>query len=241
MFRIFAAVLCLLNVSLAYAQFKGELVLEPAGCETKGQCTLAKEFGYIDADRVGWEARKGLPTDGASIPPWARPFVGEPFEKAFIKAAVIHDHYCDRRVRPWRQTHRVFYNALLESGVSRSKAGVMYFAVLVGGPKWMKVVKGKPCGLGIDCINDVRTAASVPDGTLSLGEENAIFIARPDDFGSAEFARTMAEEAPELTKRGEALSREDVERAAAVAMAGDLFFSNGDEVGGDLSRDVEFK
>ncbi|MEX2746241.1 hypothetical protein AB3480_34495 [Rhizobium mongolense] len=138
-------------------------------------------------------------------------------------------------------THRVFYNALLESGVSKNKAGIMYFAVLVGGPKWMKVIKGKPCGLGIDCINEIEAGASVPNGTLTLGEENAVLISRPADFGSVGFTKIMADDVPELIKQGEDLDRGDVERAAAEAMAGDLFFSNGDEVGGDLSGELEFK
>ncbi|MGO4405245.1 hypothetical protein AB4Z10_13415 [Bosea sp. RAF48] len=33
------------------------------------------------------------------------------------------------------QTHKVFYEALRASGVSESLAGIMYYAVIMGGPK----------------------------------------------------------------------------------------------------------
>jgi hypothetical protein len=225
----------------AHAGFIGELKLRPDGCASTGNCTLEEEFGYVDAANVGWVAKKGLLTDGASIPPWAQPIVGGPFEKAFIKAAVIHDHYCDRHVRPWRQTHRVFYDALLASGVSKSKAGIMYFAILVGGPKWVKLIKGKPCALGFSCINNVSISASMPGTGVALGEENEVFLARPPLFGSAQFENIMARELPNLEKEGDNLARESVELTAAKAMAGDLYFINGEEVGGDIGGSLEFK
>lgn len=223
------------------AGFIGELKLTPPGCESKGTCVLGSEFGYVDPTGTGWMAAAGLLTDGASIPPWAVPIVGKPFEAAFVKAAVIHDHYCARHVRPWRQTHRVFYDALRESGVSKGKAGTMYFAILVGGPKWAKLVKGKPCPLGHACINDVRIGNSVPGTNVLLGEENAVLLTRPAAYASARFANLMALEVPELERKGEALEVEDVELKAAKAMAGDFFFSNGDEIGGELGAAMHGK
>src|SRR5690606_25020755 len=126
----------------ASAGFEGTLTLLPSGCEASGQCTPGTDFGFVDSAGYGWQAAKGLLTDGASIPPWAQPLVGGAFDESFIKAAIIHDHYCVRHVRPWRNTHKVFHEALLASGVAPGKAGIMYFAVLVGGPKWVKLVQG---------------------------------------------------------------------------------------------------
>jgi hypothetical protein len=106
----------------------------------------------------------------ATIPSWARPFVGGPFDPSYIKAAVIHDHYCDRHVRPWRSTHRAFYDALIALGLDTAKAKVMYYAVYLGGPKWVKLIPGKPCGSGIACINNVKIdmrGARSPPGTTS--------------------------------------------------------------------------
>ncbi|MBY3181362.1 DUF1353 domain-containing protein [Rhizobium laguerreae] len=226
---------------MAKAAFVGELELLPPGCEASGNCTLGQEFGFVDSGNNGWMAKKGLLTDGASIPPWAQPIVGNPFEKAFIKAAVIHDHYCDRHVRPWRQTHRVFYDALLESGVSKSKAGIMYFAILVGGPKWVKLVKGKPCALGFSCINKVEIGSSLPGAGIALGEESDVFLTRPSTYGSAQFTNIMTKEIPALEQKGEELQPEQVELEAAKSMAGDIYFINGEEIGGDIGGKVEFK
>lgn len=229
-----ALVLWGLMAAPAAAQFEGNLVLEPSGCEVTGHCTLGEELGYLDPAGVGWQARKGLLTDGASIPPWAQPYIGMPFDPAFIRAAVIHDHYCDRHVRPWRMTHRVFYDALRESGVAKLKAGIMYFAILVGGPKWSKLIPGKPCPIGTICIRSVEAGASVAGAGIMLAEDGSPYLSRPAQFGTAFFAVTMERHVPALEAMGESLEPEDVEAEAVRAMAGDFFFMSGDEVGTTL-------
>ena len=93
--------------SSAAAQFIGNLELNPPGCQATGQCTLGSDLRYTDPNGLTWQAAAGNRTDGASIPFWAQPIVGAPFDESYIKAAVIHDHYCDRHVRSWRATHRV--------------------------------------------------------------------------------------------------------------------------------------
>lgn len=215
--------------------FEGDLVLIPPGCEQQGKCKLKNEFSYVDPAGIGWTARADLVTDGASIPSWAQPIIGLPFTPAYVKAAVIHDHYCDRHVRPWRQTHRVFYDALRKSGVPAETAGVMYFAVLVGGPKWVKLVKGVPCSAGLSCINQVDVAALVPDANLTINEDTILHIKRPDQYGSTRFEGLMAENLPKLTPLGDALTPDQVEALAESAMLDDFFFRNGDEVGSSIS------
>ena len=231
-----------LAVALVYptschAEFVGILELLPNGCEQTGQCRLGQDFGYVDPGGIGWQAKKGLLTDGASIPPWARPFIGEPFDRAFIRAAVIHDHYCIRHVHPWRPTHRMFYNALIDSEVPAAQAGIMYFAVMVGGPKWAKLIKGKPCPIGTGCINQLDMAASV-GGTLALSGTSELMITRPNRYGSASFANAMAKAVPELIAKGNGLAVADVETLAAKMMASDFYFSNGDEIGAGVSVTV---
>lgn len=230
---VFAALMTGSTIS-GEAGFEGELVLKPDGCQTAGLCTLDADFGFVDAAGLGWQAAKGLLTDGASIPPWAQPFVGQPFETAFIKAAVIHDHYCDRHVRPWRLTHKVFHEALLESGVSRAKAGIMYFAVMVGGPKWVRLIKGKPCPVGTGCINQFDISASMPGNAIAFGSGGELLMTRADEYGSARFANTMEKTIPELESLGDALTAEKVEEFAKAAMAEDFYFLNEDEVGTGL-------
>ncbi|SCX28616.1 hypothetical protein DSM25558_4518 [Agrobacterium sp. DSM 25558] len=113
---------------------------------------LEADFGYIDANGVGWQTNKATKTDGASIPPLLRPFVGSSWEESYIRAAVIHDWYCDRHVRTWKQTHRVFYDAMLSSGLQKPKAKLLFYAVYAFGPRWGYLVPGQPCAAGIDCI-----------------------------------------------------------------------------------------
>ncbi len=81
-------------------------------------------------------------TDGASIPGWAQPIIGGAWETEFIRAAVIHDWYCIRTVRKRSETHRMFYDALIESKVDRRKALIMYYAVVVGSHMWIDLIEG---------------------------------------------------------------------------------------------------
>lgn len=155
-----AAVLSILFLlsTESIADFSGELVLKPDGCEKVRECYTKFPLHFVDSKGTEWEAKANLKTDGATIPIWAQPFIGEPYDKSFIKAAIVHDHYCDRHVRPWRQTHRVFYEMLQALGVPPLKSKLMYYAVFIGGPKWVELVPGKNCGL--QCINTFNTLES---------------------------------------------------------------------------------
>ena len=162
----FCFLMCVLVfLSPAYAQdpvrdkFIGDLKFVDPNCESQGECELAEDFAYQDPYQYTWQSDKGDKTDGASIPPflWGAQIgdinIGFPFDDDLIKAAVIHDHYCNRKVRSWWKTHRVFYHALLKSGVSQAKAKIMFSGVLAGGPKWFRQIEGKSCDLGANCIN----------------------------------------------------------------------------------------
>lgn len=102
---------------------------------------LQQDFVYVDSSGVEWLAPKGAKVDGASIPPAAWPLIGGPFEGRYRNASVIHDVACQLKSRPWQAVHRVFYDAMLLSGVSSLKARTMYAAVLIGGPKWSREIK----------------------------------------------------------------------------------------------------
>lgn len=101
---------------------------------------LQNDFRYVDPSDREWLAPKGSKIDGASIPPAAWSIIGGPFEGKYRNASVIHDVACERKDRPWQEVHRVFYDAMLTSGVSTLKAKTMYAAVLLGGPKWSRHV-----------------------------------------------------------------------------------------------------
>jgi hypothetical protein len=114
--------------------FTGRLALSP---DPDGlHMTLLEKFSFVDADKTEWPVPKGAVTDGASIPRPLWSIAGGPFEGKYRLAAVIHDYYCDVRVRTWEAVDRMFYNAMLASGVDATQALIMYAAVRFWGPHW---------------------------------------------------------------------------------------------------------
>ena len=97
---------------------------------------LLAPVAYTQPDGDNWPVPEGAWLDGASIP---RPFwslIGGPFSGLYLEASVVHDYYCDHHVRPWRDVHRMFYDAMLCRGVGGAKARIMYYAVYRFGPRW---------------------------------------------------------------------------------------------------------
>ena len=97
---------------------------------------LFPSFSYVDPLGVRWKVPKGTKTDGASVPRWAWS-VFPPFAGKHLKAAVVHDYYCQVKNKPWAAVHRVFYDALKTAGVDWLSAKTMYAAVYRFGPKWL--------------------------------------------------------------------------------------------------------
>ena len=145
--------------SLKTSCFTGEFGLSDIpGSNSKKR--LAHDFGFKDSIGVGWETRRDDETDGASIPRFFHPVIGDNWDERYIRAAVIHDRYCDvvksHNVRSWQTTHRMFYDALLASGVGRKRAALMYYAVYNFGPSWDMLAPGSKCRVTDLCIQVVR-------------------------------------------------------------------------------------
>jgi Protein of unknown function (DUF1353) len=97
---------------------------------------LLNDFGFRDRTAILWQAPKDAVVDGASIPQIFWTITGGPLEGKYRNASILHDWYCDRRSRGWREVHRMFHEAMLVSGVSAAKAKIMYLAVYYRGPRW---------------------------------------------------------------------------------------------------------
>lgn len=185
---------------------KFELVDVPGDAEHK---RLAHDFGFVDPKGVGWQTNKGDRTDGASIPKLLQPAVGSPWRDEYIRAAVIHDRYCDedklRNVRSWRATHRVFYDAMIAAEMSPAKAKLMYYAVYAFGPKWGWPEPGKPCKGTANCIQ-------------VTGSESVFIskLARYDDPGMEAELKAVGHLIDAAEPAG-GLSIADLERAADAA------------------------
>jgi len=101
-------------------------------------------LGFTDTSGQIWQAPSRTLTDGASIPAIFTPLVGNPKDPEFINAAIMHDAYCgvgnedgpNFQTRTWEEVHRMFYEALISSGVGETRAKIMFAAVYLGGPRW---------------------------------------------------------------------------------------------------------
>ena len=213
----------------ALADFIGKLEFKPSDCKSAGQCSLVYDFSYIDPKGIGWQAKAGLKTDGASVPPWAQQIIGGPWEAQFVRAAVIHDHYCIRTVRTRTSTHRMFYDALIESGVTKVKALAMYYAVMVGSHMWINLMEGRRCSGVENCIQNVDATQRFPGSTIRKNENGDLQAYRPPRFDDSAVARDIAE-AQVIIEGGSVSSPEAVEQLARNRNPSDFYIPHGDSV-----------
>lgn len=100
---------------------------------------LKNPFAFIDYDEVKWDVPAGAQIDGASIPQFLWSIAGSPYTGQYRDASVVHDWYCSVRTRSSDATHKMFFEAMLVSGVGSVKARIMYAAVRYAGPKWTQM------------------------------------------------------------------------------------------------------
>ncbi|THK35602.1 DUF1353 domain-containing protein [Ensifer sp. MPMI2T] len=115
-------------------QFQGRLVGE--FLDDGRKIRLLETYTYLDPVGQVWTVPADTVVDGASIPQIFWSVIGGPLEGKYRNASVIHDFYCDQKTRPWQSVHRVFFDAMQESGVEALKAKIMYYAVYTFGPRW---------------------------------------------------------------------------------------------------------
>ncbi len=153
--RIFIC-LFLFTITAKAEDYYGEFVGNPVGEFMTGLpgtdrplFELHQKFSYKDPNKLLWTTPKGEVIDGASIPSFAWSIVGGPFSGNYLNAAVIHDYYCCAKNRNYYDTHEAFRRGMLVSGVSSSKAWLMWAAVRYAGPDWWavdpKFVPPVPC------------------------------------------------------------------------------------------------
>jgi hypothetical protein len=122
-------------------QFHGRLVLIPL--DNGRDMQLEEAFSYTDWENHTLEAPAGFISDGASIPRAAWSLIGGPWDGKYRAAAVIHDVGCVNRSLSWHDTDRLFYEAMIDSGVPNAQASTMYYAVLAWGPHWELIAAPK--------------------------------------------------------------------------------------------------
>ena len=125
----------------AKGRFVGEVVAKWVSDGQRMQ--LAEQFAYVDAQGERWIVPEGTIVDGASIPRPLWSIVGAPFTGKYRQASVIHDYLCQQMSRPWRDVHKIFFEASLVEGNGLYHAKLMYGAIYAWGPRW-EIVDGSP-------------------------------------------------------------------------------------------------
>ncbi len=97
---------------------------------------LLQSVTYTDTNTKRWVAPAGSVIDGASIPWFMWRAIGSPFCGLYRNASVVHDVYCKTKTRDSVDVHKMFYDAMLTSGVRITKAKTMWLAVRTCGPRF---------------------------------------------------------------------------------------------------------
>ena len=116
------------RLHLGQSGFFGDISLSPLSDGIKMETRT--RFGYIDQSGRIWEVPANFKTDGASVPRALWSIICSPFTGKYRNAAILHDRYCETRARSWQDTHRLFYEVMVASGVEQTQATLMYAAVV---------------------------------------------------------------------------------------------------------------
>ena len=131
-----------------HGKFVGKVVLELID-STERKFRLKQPFLYVSKEGKEWQVPAGAKVDGASIPKAFYSLIGGPFSENYLEASVVHDHHCIIKQESWQDVHLAFYHGMRANGVSQAKANIMYSAVYMFGPRWVKtkqqdLIKGRP-------------------------------------------------------------------------------------------------
>ena len=115
-------------------RFTGKLVLEPLSGSQ--QLKTVQDFGFLDVDGKNWSVPSGTLLSGESIPKDLWSGFGGLWEGKYREAWIVHDHHCAKRSADWRSIRRMFYHAMLASGITRLLAKLVFAGVYFAGPRW---------------------------------------------------------------------------------------------------------
>jgi hypothetical protein len=123
----------------------------------------------------------------------------------------------------------MFYDALIESGVTRVKALAMYYAVTVGSHMWINLMEGHNCSGINNCVQSSNAPQTIPGATIRKNETNELQALRPSRFGDPAVSQDISE-ARIIIEGGSINSPEDVERLAKNRNPNDFFLTHGDSI-----------
>ena len=150
-------------------RYTGKLILEPM--PGRQQMKTVEDFGFQDADGRHWPVPPGTSVDGTSIPKAVWSLLGRPWEGKYREASVLHDYHCTARSADWQTVHRMFYRAMLVSGVSERRAKLVYAGVYFAGPRWENIERrSQPAVPSRTAPGDILYALCRDPITLAVSE-----------------------------------------------------------------------
>ena len=178
--------------------------------DTYRDIKLVQPFGYIDPRGVHWDVPVGYVTNGASIPPSLWAVVGGPFDGPYRDAAVLHDFYCEAKLRSSDDTHRMYYEASRARGTSENIAQTMYMGLVFGGPTW--TLAGTPKKAGFDMLfAQTTTTTNKAGATVTVDPGLTNKTATPEQLKAVEDMKAwIAREHPtieQIQKRAEEMRK----------------------------------
>lgn len=147
--------------------------------------TLLSPLSYVGPDGSEWPVPTGARLDGASIPRPLWTLIGGPFEGRYRNASIVHDRYCDHHLRTWRDTHRMFHDAMRCSGVGSAQARIMFYGVYRFGPRWPDPGSEGPAAEWrppLDLAALIEDARAIAEHGLTPEEIEALAEARDQDI-----------------------------------------------------------
>ena len=102
----------------------------------KYQVTTNGEFAFTDSKGKTWLVPKGYVSTGASIPRVFWSLFGSPLSDHNAIPVILRDYQAGLRQSSSQEVNRMFYEALVQSGVTESTAKILFYAVVQSGPRW---------------------------------------------------------------------------------------------------------
>jgi hypothetical protein len=168
---------------------------------------LSHVFRFKDPNGFEWSVPQDAEVDGASIPTVFWSVIGGPFEGNYLKASVIHDHYCRAMERTAHDTHRNFYYGMRAEGVPDWKAKLMHWAVATFGPSWKiekRVVQEMTCSSDNNrcTITPVERQEVVSEPSVDLEDPEVLAVALAKFGAIAKTLKTTNGETLDVTAFG---------------------------------------
>jgi hypothetical protein len=142
--------------------FTGKVMLELLeDAQLDHKWKLLEELSFVDDRGTRWTAPGGGVLDDDLVPRQLRQVDGMPLQQEYRKASVVHAYFVHAKSAPWRDVHRMLYEASVAEGVAPPQAKLLYMTVYAGGWRWE--VPGSSCYRG--CHAAAAMLAWKPDVT----------------------------------------------------------------------------